>query len=75
MKHTDLTKSDDSAESENEDATSDDLSDSNTGNGSKGMKCGGIRLLKRYVGMHCFSSFVHFFIQLFLSSFFPDQAL
>lgn len=40
MKHTDVAKSDESVESDNEGVTSDDLSD--TGNSSKGGKCGSV---------------------------------
>uniref|UniRef100_A0A8D3CJC6 DNA helicase n=1 Tax=Scophthalmus maximus TaxID=52904 RepID=A0A8D3CJC6_SCOMX len=40
-KHTGLNESDASADSENEGATSDNPSDSNTGSTSKGMNCGG----------------------------------
>lgn len=49
-KHTGLNESDTSPDSENEDATSDNPSDSNTGSASKGKKYGGTSL---FLSINC----------------------
>lgn len=56
MKHTDVAKSDESADSDNEGVTSDDLSD--TGNSSKGEKRGGVA----YSRMQCWDALLRLVI-------------
>lgn len=51
VKHTGLNESDESAESENEGATSDNPSDSNTGSGSKGRSFSNYAAFVRFLKM------------------------